>query len=333
MLYTLGTKSMTTPIKVRWLIAHKPVELFVRTAEAFRTELNARLPGQFDIEIVTVPDYIAQHKDAEALGMLVGKANTDGKSFKVAQNALFDALHSDIQMSQTQVSVVGSKDPIFNILDLPFLFDDHAHVSRVLEGEIGKEICNSLESTTDLKGLGFTYSGGYRVVGSNHKIADLADLATQKVLVTQKGPRSQTFEAIGVEPILFNPTLWSDDLVPGEGVADAIETTYLRFNGTHVLKTNHSIFMTTILTSKEFWAGLTEEQQQAFTECATITSRIEREWAIQEAEEFEEQCASKGVEITDLSDTDQATLKHKARYVYLNVDTAYADLVKRIRTA
>ena len=39
-------------LKLKWLIAHHPQYLFVRTAKAFRDELEKRCPGEFDIEIL-----------------------------------------------------------------------------------------------------------------------------------------------------------------------------------------------------------------------------------------------------------------------------------------
>lgn len=89
--------------------------------------------------------------------------------------------------------------------------------------------------------------------------------------------------------------------------------------------------MTTILTSQKFWASLTKEQQQAFEECATITARIEREWAVAEAEEFEADAEAKGITITELSEDDVVDLKHKSRYTYLKFKDNYTDLIKKIR--
>lgn len=320
---------MTAPRKVRWLIAHEPQELFVRTAKAFSDALNERIPGQIEIDIVTVPEYIAEHPELTDIQEIIAE---DISKSKVATDALFKALENDIALSQTQVSIVGYKDDSFHVLDLPFIFDNHEHVSRVLEGDIGQGILDNLEKVSDVKGLAFTYSGGYRVVGSNHKIADLKDLGTQKVIVSTKGPRSETFESIGAEAVIVSPHLWGGyDQVTGDMGADAIETTYLRFSGKHVLKTNHSIFMTTILTSQKFWASLTEEQQQAFKECATITARVEREWAIADAEKFEADALANGVEITSLSEQDTVDLKHKSRYTYLRFKDNHSDLIKQIR--
>ena len=43
---------MSNPVVLRWLIAHQPAYLFVRTAKAFAKELDKLLPGQFEIEVL-----------------------------------------------------------------------------------------------------------------------------------------------------------------------------------------------------------------------------------------------------------------------------------------
>ena len=59
-------------INLRWLIAHKPDYLFVRTAEAFQEELDKRCPNQFNIEILTMGKYIKKYVQAGTM------ANYDG---------------------------------------------------------------------------------------------------------------------------------------------------------------------------------------------------------------------------------------------------------------
>ncbi len=319
---------MTNPRKVRWLIAHQPVELFVRTAKAFREELNKRIPGQIDIDIVTVPEYLAERNGTSDLETIL---DDDLEKASSAVDALFAALNDDIQLSQTQMALIAYKDPAFSVLDLPFLFTDHDHVSRVAEGPIGKEIRDNLEKITNVKGLAFTYSGGYRVIGSNHKISNLEELNKQRCIVASPGPREDTLKAVGMETIIVNPVIWGGwDRVTDD--ADAVETTYLRFkDGNYILKTNHSMFMTTILAGKEFWESLTEEQKQAFEESAIVTAKVEREWAVEDAEIYERDSIANGIEITSMSEEDETLLKKKAYYTYLPYAQQFGDLIKRIK--
>jgi TRAP-type C4-dicarboxylate transport system substrate-binding protein len=118
----------------------------------------------------------------------------------------------------------------------------------------------------------------------------------------------------------------------GKGEADAVETTYLRFNGKHILKTNHSMFMTTIVVSNKFWDSLTPAQQTAFHAAALVTSRKEREWSIQDAEKFEADAQANGVTITSITEEDTEALKHKSQMTYVKTKYYFTpDLIQRIR--
>lgn len=339
---------MTERRKVRWLIAHYPLYLFVRTAKVFTEELDKLLPGQFEIEVHTIDSYIEQYKQLEEMAILPpqiagleepvkGNAKKealqvgDYKQVKAKWDAVFRGLsEGNFEMSQTQVSIVGHYlHSNFSALDLPFLFNDHDHVTRTLDGEIGDSMCQDLADKTDIRGLAFTYSGGYRVIGSTHEITNISELANTKFM-TSTAPSTVLFEAAGANPM-------------GRGIADvedfgdlanggAIETTYLRFTGKHVLKTDHSMFLTTILTGTKFWDSLTEEQQEAFKIAAKRVAKIERIWSVDDAAKYEQDAESKGIKIVDISEEDKAKLRKAAKESYIKVKRLNVDpaLVKRI---
>jgi TRAP-type C4-dicarboxylate transport system substrate-binding protein len=328
---------MTQPRKIRWLIAHQPQELFVRTARAFSEELNKRCANELEIEILTYPEYQAKYHDIVGLEHMVQKPDTledhEEKGMKAFWNALFD---SEVEMSQIQVVRVGMLHKDFQALDLPFLFEDHDHVQRVVEGPIGQELCASLGKTSGVTGLGFTYSGGYRVVGSHDPITKLDDLRTKTIAVQQPLSLGVTIESMGGNYEWSAPNLWHKyDPMGPSGKCDAVETTYLRFNeinGKHILKTDHSMFMTSIVVSNKFWNSLTAEQQDIFRECAVAASRKERQWSIEDAEKFEREAQARGITITPMSDEDRAELKKKSQLAYVKSKHFFSkDLVKNIR--
>jgi C4-dicarboxylate-binding protein DctP len=218
-------------------------------------------------------------------------------------------------MSQTQVNIVGTYlKSDYNALDLPYLFNDHDHVTRVLDGHIGDKLGAGLAESHGIRGLGFTYSGGYRVIGANKEITKLTDL-NDLTFLTTTGPSKFLFDEIGVAPLDKAEAGPSDhgDIQQDGG---AIETTYLRFTGKHVLKTDHSIFMTTILTGTKFFDSLTPAQQDAFTTAAKTVAKIERIWSVEDADKYEKQAQENGITIVELSDEDKARLRHASKQSY-----------------
>lgn len=321
---------MSAPRKLRWLIAHQPQELFVRTARAFKEALQEAGVNNIEVEILTYPEYRERYGHINGLEIM---EDYNAENIVEGQQAFFKALgDSDIEMSQVQVQTVGLLHSDFHVIDLPFLFENHDHVSRVLEGEIGQELCESLGKSSAVRGIGFTYSGGYRVIGSNKPITNIQDLEGLNIICQNPLTLGTTIESMGGNAVVIQPNLWNKyDVFNGE-MGDAVETTYLRFHGKHVLKTNHSMFMTTILISNKFWATLSDNEQAAFKIAALNASRREREWSVEDAATYERDAVKNGVSIVDISNEDRAQLKHRAQITYAKCKYYFSDgLVKRIR--
>jgi TRAP-type C4-dicarboxylate transport system substrate-binding protein len=318
---------MTQRRKIRWLIAHYPAYLFVRTAEVFRTELEKLCPGQFELEIHTFDSYVKQYDKLDVMTKLPpaiptleetaeGSRLGEFKEVRSKWETIFDALRDgEFELSQTQVNIVGTYlKSDYNALDLPFLFNDHDHVTRVLDGKIGDRMGEGLAEYAQIRGLGFTYSGGYRVIGANKELTNLNDLGNTTFLTTT-GPSKFLFDELGTSPIDKAEASPSDhgDIQEEGG---AIETTYLRFTGKHILKTDHSMFLTTILTGTKFFDSLTPEQQEAFKVAAKTVAKVERIWSVDDAAQYEKQAESNGIKIVELSEEDQKRLRHASKQSY-----------------
>ena len=326
----IGEKPMSNPRKLRWLIAHQPQELFIRTATAFKEELYNLGLTDVELEILTYPEYCEKYPPIHGMELMTG---FDRENYEEGIKAFWKALEdSTVEMSQIQVGEIGELHNDFDAIDLPFIFEDHDHVSRVLEGPIGRELCADLGRRSPVTGLAFTYSGGYRVIGSNDPINGIEDLQGLKIVVQNPLTLGTTIESMGGKAVTIRPHLWQKHDVLNKGIGDAVETTYLRFNGKHILKTNHSMFMTTILISNKFWNTLSEKEQEIFRTAAFEAARRERQWSVEDAEKYEAEAQSNGITIIDITDEDRAILKKKSQLTYFKCKHHLSDgLVKRIR--
>jgi TRAP-type C4-dicarboxylate transport system substrate-binding protein len=178
------------------------------------------------------------------------------------------------------------------------LFTDHDHVSRVLDGEIGDDLCEQLSKNTEARGLAFTYSGGYRIVGSNDPIQSLEDLKEMEISTV---PSTSTFFRELAGESKTRDAQSHEEIVNSIKKGNAIETTYLRFKGKNILKTNHSMFMTTILIGNKLFDSLTAEQQDVFRRAAKRVAKLERQWSIDDAEKYENEAIEKGITITQVN--------------------------------
>src|ERR1051326_5532797 len=106
--------------KIRWVIAHEPIGLFLKVAENFTKEVNKKTGGSFDIEVLSLTDYSKKY-------------NSGNRTTKEALMSLIDS--GAIEMSHIYTTWLADYNRDLHVLDLPFLFRDHEHANTVLEGK------------------------------------------------------------------------------------------------------------------------------------------------------------------------------------------------------
>ncbi len=313
---------MTQAKKIRWVLAHEPIELFIRAAKVFADQVNAKAPGQLDIEVMTLSEYAQKYNNGQV----------------VSKHDLIDLLDAgQIEMSQTYTITIGKIDHDFQALDLPFLFRDHDHASRVFEGPIGKQLLEGLSSKVAVKGLAFTYSGGFRIIPGNEPVAKIEDLRGVKVRTSFSPVAIDTFKAVGADVVPMELEELTDNL--GNETVDIGESTYPRVYALGQNKvskvvnhTEHSLFLTSILVGTKFWDTLTPELQKVVADAALVAARHERELSIEDVRITRERCAADGIEIVDLPAEEQDKFREATKEVYIKYENYFTPgLVDNIR--
>lgn len=298
---------------IKWLLFHEPAELFIRTAEHFGKEINRLTGDQYVIEILKLEDYNNKYNDGKPC------------------DPLAELRENRVQMSQLYANTLAATDATdFFALALPFLFRDHDHCAKVLEGEIGQELMTHLHDRLQVKGLSFTYSGGYKCIATDKAITSIDQLKNMTVRTQPSPVFVEMFKALGM-------TMAGDD-------ANLTQTTLPRYHvdasdsQTHVTNTQHSMYLTTILMNDGMWNDLSVSDQMHFREAAKICARAERAKSVADAEEIKNDAeiqAEKGIEtISDLSSVEADKLR--ARLVPVTDKFAKFfgnNLVDRIRKA
>jgi TRAP-type transport system periplasmic protein len=269
--------------KITWLIAHEPVNLFLRTAEAFKAKIAELTDNQFEVEIYTASEYEKKFQT---------KALKDSTTDRVDPMTMLE--EGQLEMSQLHITELARwHSPEFWALEMPFIFRDHDHAARVLEGEIGQRMLEGLADKSPAKGMAFTYSGGFRCMASDVEIKSMQDFKGLKFAASRNPIVIDMIETIGATPEIFLIRDYQNkEKVEGLKAA-VLDTTIPRYlaqfqgvNKNHLTNTKHSLFLTSIIIGNKFWNSLDEETQAKFKEACTYASRLERKWSVQEAEEF-----------------------------------------------
>ena len=259
---------MSKTTKIRWVIAHEPLNLFLRAAEDFERRVNEQQSEhKIEVEIMTLTEYSQRYND----GVVITKHD------------LLDLMEQGkIEMSQMYTTWLAERyEQDFLAFDLPFLFRDHEHATRVFESEIGEGLLQKLTDKSNVRGLCYTYSGGFRQMISNKKVSTLEELAGTPVRSNRNPVAQATIAALGMKPVVAEV----EDLrrVVVEGQAEGGETNYprmypLRHNEVtkSVIDTGHSLFLTSMIIGDQFWSSLSPEVQAVIKTAAILAGREER---------------------------------------------------------
>ena len=255
--------------KIKWLLFHEPAELFIRTAEDFQKHLDKLTNNKYEIEILTLAEYQDKYYDG-----LICDPFTELKEGRVQVSQIFSDNIGDFNATD------------FYALSMPYLFKDHDHASRVFEGEIGKELFEHLYQKTKVRGLSYTYSGGYRCTASDTPIPSIKDFAGKTYSRWRNPVHADMIDMVGAKKIHDTDADASWEKV------NMTQTTFPRYHADtlksqkYIADTKHSMYLTTILLSDDFWNSLTTEDQDHMRTAGLYASRTERIKSVADAEEI-----------------------------------------------
>jgi len=317
---------MSNTTKIRWVIAHEPLNLFLRAAEDFERRVNEQQSEhKIEVEIMTLSEYSQRYND----GVIVTKHD------------LLDLMESGkIEMSQMYTTWLAEKyEQDFLVFDLPFLFRDHDHATRVLEGNIGETLLAKLTDKSNVRGLSFTYSGGFRQMISNKRVSTLEELAGTPVRSNRNPVAQATISALGMKPIVAEVEDLRQVVVDGE--AEGGETNYprvypLRQNEVTktVIDTGHSLFLTSMIIGDRFWDSLSPAVQDVIKQAAVLAGREERAETIRDGDRAEQRLVEEeGANIVKWTQEQREAAKIALSSVYDQFsDTFTPGLVDSVRT-
>ncbi len=310
---------------VKWVIAHEPIGLFLKVADRFAKEVNEKTNGMFNIEVLSLTDYANKYNDGK----------------RITKNDLMSLIDSGaIEMSHIYTTWLADYNKDLHALDLPFIFTDHSHADRVLEGEIGQSLLEGVSANSNIKAMSFTYSGGYRVVPANFRADTVEAWRGQRVRTSRSPVAVDTFKLLGAEPF-ENIALEEMNQAADAGVIDAGESTYVRvfpldqYKSFKVVNdTAHSLFLTSIIVNKDFFAQFSAEVQDILAKAAFVAARAERRESVADIPNILAECKAKGVEVVHMSEEELAKFKAVTSEVYSMYDNYFADgLVAKIKNS
>lgn len=129
-----------------------------------------------------------------------------GQLAKGEREALEGLQQGTIDMYVGSTGPVGNFAPAFQMLDVPFMFRDFAHVDKVLDGPTGKSILGELDRA-QIKGLAFWENGFRNLTNSKHAVRQPNDVKDIKLRTMENKVHIEAWKSLGAAP---TPMAWGE---------------------------------------------------------------------------------------------------------------------------
>lgn len=245
----------------------------------------------------------------------------DFKFFPNGQLGKEPALIDNIKLGTLEMAFVASGvlklDDKLGIFDLPWLFDNRAHLVRSVNGDFGKQVIKQIEDGQGFIVLGIFENGFRHVINKKHPILTPDDMKGLKIRVTGSKYKLAGFTAMGADPV---PVAWQETFTAiQQGVVDGAEAALYGFYGAklyeindYISLTNHTYSPSFLTVSKAFWATLSDDEKKTFR---AVAHDMQAE-AFAQAATMEIGYLEKMKSQIKINEVDPAPFQEKAKSVY-----------------
>jgi tripartite ATP-independent transporter DctP family solute receptor len=252
------------------------------------------------------------------------------------KEAIEQAQLGAIALARVSVGALGPVIGDLNVLNLPFLFRDTAHMQKVIDGTIGQELLDKVtnNATANLVGLCWMDAGARNMYDTKKPIKDIADLKGMKVRVMGNPMFVDMMNALGGNGIAMGYDQVFTALQTG--VVDGAENNPPSFvfdNHFQVAKyytlTEHLIVPEMVVFSKPIWNKLSKEDQALILKLGHEAQMKERVlWGEYEAKALAKMKEA-GIQVVTVAD--KKPFQDAVKPVWDKYAPKFADMIKRIQ--
>lgn len=242
--------------------------------------------------------------------------------------------YGGVDFARVSLSQLAEYIPQLNVLQMPYLYEDSAHMWRVLDGTIGDDFLD-IVSQNELIGLSWYDAGARNFYNSKKPITCLEDMQGMRIRVQESEVMADMIEALGASAI---PIPYADVYSALEqGTVDGAENnwpSYETMNHYEVAKyytiDEHNRVPEMQICSKHTWSRLSEEDQQMILDCAKESALYERKLWKERESESEAKAIEQGVEVVELSAEEKKRFQEAVTGIYEKYCADQMDIIEKI---
>lgn len=252
------------------------------------------------------------------------------------KEALEQAQVGALAFARVSVGVVGSIIDDINVFNLPFVFRDVAHMRKVIDGEVGKELLDKITASPQSRLIGLCWmDGGSRnVYNTKRPVRTVEDLKGLKIRMMGNPLFVDTMNALGGNGVAMGMDQVYSALQTG--VVDGAENnppSYDSFGHYTIAKnyslTEHLIIPEILVFSRRIWDGLSKDDQELIRKFAAEAQQEQRKlWDEREAESMKK-IRDAGIEVITFKD--KKPFQDAVKPVWDKYGAKYGAIVQRIQ--
>ncbi len=231
-----------------------------------------------------------------------------GAQLGVERDTLEITSFGGLDLNRVNLAPLNSIEPLTEVLGLPFLFRDAAHLHRVLDGEPGRIILDSL-AKHELIGLCYYDSGERSFYNTRGPINEPTDMAGMKIRVPNSDLYLAMVRGLGANPTPIAFAEVYQSLV--QGVIDGAENNWPSYENARHFEaagyyslTRHLLAPEVLVMSKKSWDRLSADDQTSVRESALLSVGVMRELWAARVEEARATILASGVQVNQVANRD-----------------------------
>lgn len=269
-----GAAAQTVTMKIG--IGHPPGQSFVVASEKFKEMVEKRSNGRLKADIFHSSQLGGEREMQEMVAL------------------------GTLEMSVSGVTVIY--EPLYAMLEAPFLYRDRDHIKKVMASPIVAELGESLLKK-GIRYVGFYENGFRNITNSKRAINDPADVKGLKIRTPENLAQIETFKALGAvaTPMAFSElyNALAQGVVDGqENPLQNIWTGKMYEVQKHLAMTGHIYNSAYILASDKFWTGLPADLRKIAEESIKEASYWQLDYIAGLDKKLLDDCKAKGMLVT-----------------------------------
>lgn len=274
--------------QIRVAIQQTSTHSYTKAFEKFKEEIEAKSEGRIQVELF--PDSVLGSETETQEMVSTG----------------------DIEMAPS--TFLTQYDPVYSMLEMPYVFDSFAHVKRFVNSEACDALKTRLVESKNIRILNYFGNGFRNITNNTRPINHPEDVKGLSLRTPENQAQIETFKLLGavVTPLAF-PELYSalqQGVVDGqENPVQQIYTAKFYEVQKYMAVTNHMFNPGAICINEQFYQSLPDDLKELLQECIAEAADWQMTYVENSDDSNLQEMIEKGLEVTypDMEEFREAT--------------------------